>query len=221
MYNITLISTAHDEKGNCNILELYKIIDNIDPEVIFEEIPPSAFDSFYKERTRNNLESEAIIKYLENHKCEHIPVDLDFIPPESFFDKYKNVHKQIERRSNIYKNIIDTYSFYRGVYGFKYLNSIECMNLDIELNKEMEIVLQMINDEKLYEGYKSWNELMDRRENEMLKNIYLYSKNNKFNKGLFFIGSGHRDTIIEKIQNYSKVEEININWNYSNYENII
>ena len=221
MYNITLVSTAHDEKGNCNIQELYNIINNIEPEVIFEEIPPSAFNSFYKEKTRNNLESDAIIKYLENHECEHIPVDLDFIPPKSFFDAYENVHKRIEVRSNIYKDIIDTHSFYREVYGFKYLNSVECMNLDIELNKEMEIVLQILNNEKLYEGYKSWNELMDKRENEMLKNIYLYSKNNKFNKGVFFIGSGHRDTIINKIQNYSKVEETVINWNYSNYENIL
>jgi len=200
---------------------LYNIINNINPEVIFEEIPPSEFDSFYKERTRNNLETDAIIKYLENHKCEHIPIDLDFIPPKSFFDAYEYIHRRIEERSYIYKSIMDTHSFYRGIYGFKYLNSIECMNLDIELNKEMETVLQIINDEKLYEIYKSWNEIIDKRENEMLKNIYLYSKNNKFNKGLFFLGSGHRDTIINKIQNYSNVEEIVINWNYSNYENIL
>jgi hypothetical protein len=221
MYNITLLCTAHGEKGNCNIQELYNIINKIDPEVIFEEIPPSEFDSFYRERTRNNLESDTIIKYLENHKCEHIPVDLDYTPPKSFFDTYGNMHRRIEERSYNYKKIIDTHSFYREIYGFKYLNSIECMTLDIELNKEMETVLRIINDEKLYEIHKSWNEIMDKRENEMLKNIYLYSKNNEFNKGLFFIGSGHRDTIINKIQNYSKVEEFVINWNYSNYENIL
>lgn len=221
MYNITLVNTAHDEKGNCNIQELYNIINNIMPEIIFEEIPPSAFDSYYKEKTRNSLESDAIIKYLEKHECEHISVDLDFIPPKSFFDAHENVHRRIEARSNIYKKILDTHSFYRDLYGFKYLNSVECINLDIELNKEIETVLQILNNEKLYEANKSWNELMDKRENEMLKNIYLYSRNNKFDKGLFLIGSGHRDTIINKIKNYSKVEEIVINWNYSNYENIL
>jgi len=38
MYNITLVCTAHKPLGNCNSEELYKIIEKINPEVIFEEI---------------------------------------------------------------------------------------------------------------------------------------------------------------------------------------
>ena len=67
MYNITLISTRHDEVGKCNSNELYKIIESINPELIFEEIPPSYFDKYYIDRSCNNLETDTINKYLETH----------------------------------------------------------------------------------------------------------------------------------------------------------
>ena len=38
MYNITLICTAHKEVGKCNSVELYKIIEEFKPEIIFEEL---------------------------------------------------------------------------------------------------------------------------------------------------------------------------------------
>ena len=221
MHNIVLVTTAHDEKGNCNIKELYNIIKKIKPEIIFEEIPPSVFYDFYEDGNRSNLESSAITMYLENYKCEHIPVDLDYIPDKLFFNAYESMHRQIELRSNIYRNIIDKHSFYRGAYGFKYLNSIECVNLDKELNIEIKAVLRILNDKKMYEINKAWNDYMDKRENEMLKNIYRYSDKNEYNKGLLFIGSGHRDTIVDKIDNYPLMGNVVLNWNYSNYENII
>ncbi len=37
MYNITLICTRHSEIGECNINALYKIIERIEPDLIFEE----------------------------------------------------------------------------------------------------------------------------------------------------------------------------------------
>jgi hypothetical protein len=33
---------------------------------------------------------------------------------------------------------------------------------------------------------------MEKRESEMIKNIYSYSKKHEFNNGLFYIGAGHR-----------------------------
>ena len=44
MYNITLVCTRHEELGACNSHEMHKILETINPEVIFEEIPPSFFD---------------------------------------------------------------------------------------------------------------------------------------------------------------------------------
>jgi hypothetical protein len=43
MYNITLLSSFHKNLGKCNPDELYKIIEEIQPEIIFEEL---SFDTF-------------------------------------------------------------------------------------------------------------------------------------------------------------------------------
>jgi hypothetical protein len=45
MYNITLVCTKHKESGNCNSLELHKIIKAIKPEIIFEELSHSNFEN--------------------------------------------------------------------------------------------------------------------------------------------------------------------------------
>ncbi len=49
MNSITLIATAHFEIGKCNSYELYKIIEKISPEVIFEELSSNLFDEFYNQ----------------------------------------------------------------------------------------------------------------------------------------------------------------------------
>jgi len=49
MYNITLIGTIHWENGKCNPDELHKILEDINPEVIFDELPSSSFDMYYSE----------------------------------------------------------------------------------------------------------------------------------------------------------------------------
>jgi len=47
MYTITLICTTHSELGKSNSDELYKIIESICPDVIFEELPKTLNDRFY------------------------------------------------------------------------------------------------------------------------------------------------------------------------------
>ncbi len=220
MHNITLICTVHEEKGICNINELYKIIEKINPEIIFEEIPPSAFDAYYKDKNRNNLETNTINKYLEGHQIEHIPVDY-FNIPTSFFEDNGYMHKRVEAISYDYRRLIDTHSLYVKQYGFKYLNSVYCDNLHNELYNAIEKALETINDEKLFQTYKLWNDNIEKREYEMINNIYSYCENNKFNTGLFFIGAAHRESIIKIIQKHAGTENVEINWNYSNYENIL
>ncbi len=220
MYNITLICTFHGEAGICNLNELYKIIEKINPEIIFEEIPPSYFDAYYKDKNRNNLETNTINKYLESHQIDHIPVDYDNTPPASFFKDDGYMHKQVETNSSDYRNIIDTLSLYRGQYGFKYLNSIDCSDLYEKLDNAIEKTLHEIKDDKLFQINKLWNDVNEKRENEMINNIYSYSKEHKFDRGLFFIGAAHRESIIKKIQEKTGTEDVKLNWNYSNYDNI-
>jgi hypothetical protein len=221
MYSITLIGTYHKAKGICNLAELYKIMETVNPEVIFEELPPSCFDAYYKDKTDNKLESDAINKYIENHQIEHIPIDYDNVPPASFFRTDQYMHERIERRSYTYRNLIDVNSFYIEHFGFKYLNSIDCMNLYKRLDDEIGETLQAYNDEKLFQIRKAWNYLNEKREFEMIKNIYNYSTKYKYNTGLFLIGTAHREAIINKIKQYEIENKLKLNWNYSFFNNVL
>ncbi len=220
MHNITLICTVHGESGSCNLDSLYKIIETINPEVIFEEMPPSAVEDYYINKTVEKLESKTIIKYLETHNIEHIPVDIDIITP-SFLEKNRFMHSRVESNSFEYRRLIDNDIQYRYHYGFDYLNSRYCGKLYKELNEAIEVTVHKLKEEKLIKNHNQWNEIEGRREDEMLKNIYNYCAENIFDIGIFFIGAFHRESIIRKIQKYEESSDLKINWNYSNYDNIL
>jgi hypothetical protein len=221
MFNITLFCTTHGVAGNCNVSELYKIIVQLEPEVIFEELPPCLFDEYYKDMTKDNLEVNTIKLYLSNHDIKHIPVDLDAIMSQSFWDEIKYMVEQIERKNSKFCRLCDADSQYTRRYGFNYLNSIYCSNINKDKYEEMETTLKMLNNKKLSEIYETWNNIHEKRENEMIINIYNYCKENIFDRGLFFIGAAHRESIIAKIKKYNEneTELLNIKWNYLDYDN--
>jgi hypothetical protein len=47
LLNITLISSFHKIYGNCNSGELYKIIEQLNPDVFFEELSNNGFEIIY------------------------------------------------------------------------------------------------------------------------------------------------------------------------------
>ena len=44
---ITLVCTVHNENGAANASNLFRLLERICPEVIFLEVPPNDFDSYY------------------------------------------------------------------------------------------------------------------------------------------------------------------------------
>lgn len=58
---------------------------------------------------------------------------------------------------------------------------------------------------------------IDSYENEMLKNIYSYSKTNQFDKAIFMCGVAHRKSIIEKINKFNANEDIKLDWQVLNF----
>jgi hypothetical protein len=221
MHNIILICTVHDEAGLCNHRELYEILKKIKPEIIFEEIPPSAFDIYYRNFYRNNLETDVINAYLENYQIKHIPVDYDCVLPDSFWRDNCNMFKRVESNSYEYCKLMDLYSVYKRQYGFKYLNSDNNNIINDQIYNAIEISLKEINNEKLYQIYNFWKNINNKRENKMINTIYEYSKNHEYQKGVFFIGAAHRKSIIIIIQKYIEKENFEIDWNYNNYDNIL
>jgi hypothetical protein len=221
MHNITLVNTYHSEKGNCNLNELYKIIEAINPEVIFEELSPSHYNDCYVEKEGNKLETNTIIKYMENHQVEHIPVDYVEKLSQTFMNLYKSMHLKLGQRSHGYRNYIDSNSYFKSLYGFYYLNSNDSIKMNDWLDNEIEETLKYINDEKLIQTNKTWLDFMSNREDVMISKIYDYCKEHDFERGMFYIGAGHRSAIINKTQKYNETSEIKIKWNYLNYGDIL
>ena len=85
----------------CNSDELYRIIEAISPEVIFEEILSSYFDKDYLHKSRSTLETDTINRYSETHVVKHIPIDLYNVPSETFFQNRENMLKRIEGLTDI------------------------------------------------------------------------------------------------------------------------
>lgn len=212
MHNITLINTRHQALGECNSNVLHQIIESINPEVIFEETSTE----FSKSRNHFSLEGYTIGMYSVTHKIKRVPVDSVDMPSEIFFQKHENLLKRIEGLADIngsnYRNFTDKHKEYVELYGFKYLNSIDCINIKAEINNAIENGLQKINNDQLFKTHQLWKDINEKRENEMLQNIYKYSKENSYDRAIFTLGSGHRKSIIQKIEEYEKNETLKLNW---------
>jgi len=217
MYNITLICTAHKEIGRCNSIELYKIIESINPDIIFEEMTPDLFDRVYKENQFSEEtwrpEAKSIKRYLQIYDIKHFPVDIDIAENVSVSD-FNRMNRRFYRY-DIYKELYDEDWLNMGRGGFSYLNSKECEDMTDKMKgAEKELVYSIINQDYLIDFYELVCKEFENRENSMLRNIYNYSKEHSFNNAIFMIGATHRKSIIEKIENYKKQENIKLNWTF-------
>jgi hypothetical protein len=215
MHNVTLVCTIHSEIGKCNSDELYKIIDYINPDVIFEELPCKSFDKIYNSnRSDIPLEAKCIKKYLQNHDIEHIPVDSIADPNRPPLEKL--MFEKFQRDTE-YKKFKYDHNVLTAREGFDYLNSDRCMDL---VEKWILIEKRIVESDKHKDLYlhrhNSFYEDVDNRENVMLQNIYNYSKENQYYQALFLLGCGHRKSVISKITEYEKLSEIKLNWTIYN-----
>jgi cation transport regulator ChaB len=221
MHKITLIGTVHEAEGACSFQNLYRIIEVLNPQIIFEELFPSDFNAYYKDKTKRRLETDVLNAYLEKHQVAHLPVDYDYNPPASFWKAHQQMHRRVEDNSFVYRNIIDQYIINKRSGGFKYLNSSNYESLNHELQVAIDDTLQKLNNEEFFQANTEWNDLMEKREHTMITNIYRYSKEHTYTQGLFYIGAAHRESIKKTIQIYNKKEDIKINWNCENYNEIL
>jgi hypothetical protein len=208
MPDIYLILTVHQEYCNCDEEGLYKIIEEIKPEIIFEELDYEDFNKKYKEPC--TVETKTITKYLQNYKTEHIPVDT-YVDTEFNEEKKTYIEEFIVENDNDYRKLIVMQKKYMGRDGFKYLNSLQSSEAMRKIITQEEIFFKNTDNEKYKKAYREWIKSRDNRECEILKNIYKYSKMKKYSKGIFFIGAHHTNSITNKIQEY-KEEGIKINW---------
>jgi len=234
MYNITLIGTKHKENGKCNPDELHKILEDINPELIFDELPYDSFDTYYSDsfdvHYANSillnryppevpLEVKCIKKYKQDHNITIFPVDIDVRQKLSkyqgeisflFFTFWEN--EDYIKLDNEKEALI-------AQEGFHYLNSDKFLDfLEKKEITEKNIIESEIQKNRLLDVYNLFHaEQYDNRENAMLQNIYNYSKGNQYSQAVFLIGAEHKRSIMQKITEYENLSEIKLNWTmYSN-----
>jgi hypothetical protein len=96
--------------------------------------------------------------------------------------------------------------------GFIFLNSNQNDKVFDEIAILRGKILETLNDANLFRIDSLEKEVIEKREIEIINNIYNYSKEYPYRQALLFIGSGHRKSIINKIEKYEMKEKIKLNW---------
>jgi len=195
---ISLIGTVHAESGRANAAELWAILDRLQPDVIFAEIP-SANLADYLDGSHGNLESAAVVLYRKRRPVNVVPVDLNK-PSDEFFRKSEEMFKKVGRTSPDYRRLMDQNSLDTRDYGFPYLNSDRCAQAWADIYHEVLETVEWIGDTSLRQIYDLWSETNDRRETGMLENINGYCVHRALSDGVLLVGAAHRKAMVEKVR---------------------
>lgn len=173
MHNITLLSSFHRVNGNCNPKELYRIIERIQPEVIFEELSPNIFDIVYGHGfVPQSLEAITIKWYLEKYQIQHIPVDTYVCNDADFFNRYDAIAEKSKEYLEFFKQKLAIMAH----QGYSFLNSNYGIETTEIMHKMEEDVLPKINNPRLLHLYQLGKKHHDKREDDMLINIPVQQK---------------------------------------------
>lgn len=209
MPTIVLLSSFHMQLGKCNSDELYRIIESVQPEVIFEELSWDSFKWVYaNDNIPESVEALTIKRYLLKKPTVHIPVDTHEKGSYDFFDGYDFIAQE----SSEYCILFNEQMVNISQYGYSYLNSKTCEEHIEKLKALEEGVLAKTSNEQLLNQYRSDKELDDMREVEMLRNIYSYSRDHHYNRALFICGAQHRKPLMEKISQFLTTENNPVDW---------
>ncbi|MBO9352863.1 hypothetical protein GG851_02570 [Bordetella petrii] len=208
--HISLIGTVHAESGRANLVELWTILERLQPDVIFAEIPTANLAD-YIDGSHGNLESAAVALYRKLHPVNVVPVDLKK-PGDEFFRKSKEMFNKVEWTSSEYRHLIDQHGLDTRDHGFPYLNSDRCANAWAAIYDEVRATIEWIGDARLRQIYALWSETNDRRETGMLENINGYCIRSALSNGVFLLGAKHRKAMVEKVHEQRDVGAPGVSW---------
>jgi hypothetical protein len=216
MNSVSLVCTVHEESGCASVAKLHAILERIQPEVIFLELPPQAFDDFYGNCSQYNLESMAVRPYREGRQVRLVAVDLP-APSGEFVSNHKELCRRIGQVSPEYRRLMKCDDDRIRRDGFVYLNCEDCSDIWLSVYKEMLSTIEWLKDSRLLAPYESWREKNDLRENAWIENIQKYCSENTFDKGVFLVGAAHRQPIIEKSRKQTAVSSTGIQWDFGGW----
>jgi hypothetical protein len=208
--HISLIGTYHAERGAVTVAALLEVLERIQPEVVFAEIPQSYIDS-WMDGSHGTLESLAVSRYAATHAIEVVAVDLPE-PDGFFFRDWEEVSRAIELRSHWYRRLMDFNTDRTHKEGLAYLNSEECVRAWSEINREQVETIECIGDSRLRDIYNQFRFVNERRECQMLASIYAYCATAKQGRGAFLVGAAHRGALIDKFRAAGATPHPYIEW---------
>lgn len=211
MTRISLIGTVHAESGRANLAESRTILERLQPDVIFAEIPTANLAD-YLDGSHGNLESAAVALYRKRRPVDVVPVDLSK-PSNEFFRKSEEMFKKVERTSSEYRRLMDQKSLDTRDHGFPYLNSDRCAQAWVAIYDEVRATVEWIGDDRLRQIYALWSEINDRRETGMLENINGYCIRCALSRGVLLLGVGHRTAMMAKVQEQRGAGAPGVSWN--------
>ncbi len=213
---ITFVGTVHDENGLCNAEALLELLRTIEPDVVFEELRPSDFDSFYA--TKHTTETKALSEYRKHRLIKQVPIDRYDIPENlisTFKEMLNNIFDYVEQKSQECWLLKDEIDRNTGLLGFKYLNSIDHARKWARICEIQDKTIFGTGNQRLIRILQIWRQQQHRREIEMLGNIYEYCRENVFETGVFLVGASHKMGIAREIEKYAATETNLITWNFA------
>lgn len=207
---ISLIGTYHAERGAVTVSALLAILERIQPEVIFAEIPRIHIGA-WREGSHGTVESIAVARYADTHSIDVVSVDSPK-PEDSFFQGWEEVSRAIERTSPEYRRLVDLNTDRMCKGGFAYLNSDECIRAWADIYREELETIEYIGSSRLRDIYAQVHDLNERRDLEMLGSIRAYCASSARTCGAFVVGAAHRKSLIEKIRAAGATTVPHIDW---------
>lgn len=212
MRKVSVIGTVHNKNGLANSQNLLKILESVQPEVIFLEVTPADFDKYYTSGILANLESAAVIQYRKSNNVHLVPVDCPIIDKD--LKKKADWLKDAIYSSSMTKEI-ETHILMRvSEFGFLYLNSDKYSEDKAFADENESKTIMIINNPQITEIHEWWNTMHSHREDEMVCRIHEYARSNTFRSAVFLIGSAHRDAIIKKSKERNDNMLQLVNWQY-------
>lgn len=217
---ITIIGTIHQGTKFFSTLDLFNKLNEIKPEIIFEESPKDLYTHpknislpFGKEL--GSMEKTAIKWYYDKHKIKTIPVDLpkrdeifkNTIGKQNFENVYfffKNIlytnklNKTEHKKLNRYMLLIEKQQRLALSGNMKDINGKKMERIILEKRNLMkticiEILNKYLNDKKYMNTFQNYITWMEKREDYMTKEILKYLTTYK--RLVFIVGVDHKPFI--------------------------
>lgn len=223
MPTITLLASVHAENGRCSADELCRILEQLAPDVLFQEVPHFEFQRKREEALRHPardfrlpvrplpLEILAVTQYLTRHTLTQIPVD-----PlgQSGTDnrKHDEVADWVLRSGPELRADCDWSQRHEARHGFAYLNSRQFLRAARRRDQIFLNALQAHPNPRLSEYYADWKDYNARRETSMIQNIIEYAASHTFETAVFLFGAAHREGLIRQIQKAKRHAPVPLMW---------